>query len=192
MRLFVAIDLSEDQRAEAARAADVLQCALENARAPRAIRWVAHAALHLTVRFIGEVDDEHGGRIVAALAWPLEIAPFQLAFERVGTFPGSGLPRVVWVGVGDGQFGVSAAHDGIDTRLTALGVPSEARKFRPHLTLGRVREIRRSQAAELVKAARGLRIDPAPALVESLTLYRSYLSPKGPRYEPLTRTPLTG
>jgi 2'-5' RNA ligase len=192
MRLFVAIDLSDGQRAEAARAADVLQRALENARAPRAIRWVAHHALHLTVRFIGEVDDDHGGRIVAALERPLEIAPFQLALESVGTFPGSGLPRVIWVGIADGQSGASAAHREIETRLAALGVASEARKFRPHLTLGRVREIRRSQAAELVKASRGLRIDPAPALVETVTLYRSYLSPKGPRYEPLTRTPLTG
>jgi 2'-5' RNA ligase len=191
MRLFVAIDLSDGQRAEAVRAAEVLQRALESAGAPRAIRWVAHHALHLTVRFIGEVDDDHGGRIVAALARPLEIAAFELTLENVGTFPGSGLPRVVWVGVGD-QSGASAAREGLEARLTALGVPSEARKFRPHLTLGRVREIRRSQAAELVKAARGLRIDPAPALVERVTLYRSYLSPKGPRYEPLTRTPLTG
>ena len=138
------------------------------------------------------MDDEHGGRIVAALARPLETAPFQLALESVGTFPGSGLPRVVWVGIGGGQAGAAAAHHGIETRLTALGVPTETRTFRPHLTLGRVREIRGTQAAELVKAARGLRIDPVPALVESLTLYRSYLSPKGPRYEPLTRTPLTG
>jgi 2'-5' RNA ligase len=192
MRLFVAIDLSDGQRAEAVRAADVLQRAMENARAPRAIRWVAHTALHLTVRFIGEVDEEQGGQIVAALARPLEVAPFQLALGNVGTFPPSGVPRVVWVGVGDGQPGASAAHHGIEIRLTALGLPSEARKFRPHLTLGRVREIRGPQAAELMKAARGLRIDPAPALVRSLTLYRSYLSPKGPRYEPLTRTPLTG
>jgi 2'-5' RNA ligase len=192
MRLFVAIDLSDGQRAEASRTADVLQRALENARAPRAIRWVAHAALHLTVRFIGEVDDEQGARIVAALAPPLEVAPFRLALESVGTFPGSGLPRVVWIAIGDGQSGASAAHHGIETRLTALGVPAEARRFRPHLTLGRVRDIRRSQAAALVKAVRRLRIDPAPALVDCLTLYRSYLSPKGPRYEPLTRTPLTG
>jgi 2'-5' RNA ligase len=192
MRLFVAIDLSDAQRAEAARAADVLQRALDGARAPRAIRWVAPAALHLTVRFIGEVDDDHGGRIVTELARPLDVAPFQLALADVGTFPPSGLPRVVWVGVGDGQAGASAAHHGIETRLTALGVRSEARTFRPHLTLGRVREIGRSQAAELMKAARGLRIDPAPARVERLTLYRSHLSPKGPRYEPLTRTPLTG
>jgi RNA 2',3'-cyclic 3'-phosphodiesterase len=192
MRLFVAIDLSDAQRAEAARAADVLQRVLESARAPRAIRWVAPAALHLTVRFIGEVDEEHGGRIVAELARPLDVAPFQLALGNVGTFPPSGVPRVVWVGVGDGLAGASAAHHGIETRLTALGVPAEARRFRPHLTLGRVRDIRRSQAAALVKAVRRLRIDPAPALVDCLTLYRSYLSPKGPRYEPLTRTPLTG
>jgi RNA 2',3'-cyclic 3'-phosphodiesterase len=191
MRLFTALDLSDAQRSEAARAAEALQRELDRVRAPRAVRWVAPDRLHLTVRFIGEVGDDFGARIAEALSAPLEVAPFTLALGDPGTFPSSGQPRVVWLGLAEGAAGSSAAHDAIDARLAALGVPSEERSFKAHLTLGRVREIGRAQAGALMTAARALHISRSPATVAHLTLYRSYLSPKGPRYEPLARIPLT-
>jgi len=192
MRLFVAIDLSDDQRAEAARAADVLQRALDAAQAPRAVRWVAAPQLHVTLRFIGEVDDALGARLGEALAPPLSISSFSLALGDPGVFPGPGRPRVIWIGLADGVEGASASHDAIEERLRSRGLPQEERPFRAHVTLGRVREMRPAQAAALREAIARLRIDPAPATVTHATLYRSRLSPKGAQYDALARTMLAG
>jgi 2'-5' RNA ligase len=192
MRLFVAIDLSDRQHAEAERAAQVLQRALEKARAAKAIRWVAPAQMHLTVRFIGEVDVTMGARVVEALGATLGCRAFTLALGQAGTFPAGSHPRVVWIGVEEarGGGGAGAAHEEIERRLVALGLDPDERPFRAHLTLGRVRDPRRFSAAQF-RALRGamepLKIDPAPATVDHATLYRSHLSPKGPWYEPLAR-----
>lgn len=192
MRLFVAIDLSDAQRAEAARVAEALQRALEAARAPRAVRWASSSQMHVTLRFIGEVGDAEGARLVGSLTPPLSVPPFSVALGAPGVFPGPGRPRVLWIGLADGIAGAAASHAAIEHRLNAAGVPPEARSFRAHLTLGRVREIRPVQASALREAMDRLSIDPAPATVTHATLYRSHLSPKGARYEALVRTMLAG
>jgi 2'-5' RNA ligase len=192
MRLFVAIDLSEAQRQEAARAAAVLQHRLDAANAARAVRWTAAAQLHLTLRFIGEVEDELGARIAHALSPPLAISPFSLALGSVGVFPGPGRPRVIWLGLAEGREGAAALHGAVEASLQTLGLAREERPFRGHVTLGRVREIRQAQAAALREAMDRLTIDPAPATLTNVTLYRSHLSPKGARYEPLVRARLAG
>jgi 2'-5' RNA ligase len=192
MRLFVAIDLSEAQRNEAERAAGVLQRRLDSAKASHAIRWASAAHMHLTLRFIGEVDDGMGARVVQALAPPLSVPRFSLALGRPGVFPGPGRPRVIWLGLAEGNDGAAASHDAVEARLETIGLPPDERPFRGHVTLGRVRELRPAQAAVLREAMDRLSIDAAAATVTDVTLYRSHLSPKGARYEPLLRSKLTG
>jgi 2'-5' RNA ligase len=190
VRLFVALDLSDGQRAEAERVSQTLQRALDKARAAEAIRWVAAAQAHLTVRFIGEVDDAMGARVVDALRPPLECRPFTFALGDAGTFPGGSHPRVVWIGVKEGGAGATAARDEIEARLVARGVEPENRPFRAHLTLGRVRDPRRfgGAAARALRAAMAsVSVDASPATIDHATLYRSHLSPKGSRYEALAR-----
>ena len=192
MRLFVAIDLSDAQRSEAERTASVLQRRLDAVKASRAVRWASSPQIHLTLRFIGEVDDALGARVVDALAPPLPVSAFSLSLGRPGVFPGPGRPRVIWIGLAEGSDGAAASHDAVEARLQTLGLEPEVRPFRAHVTLGRVREIRPPQATALREAMDRLRIDPAPATVTHATLYRSHLSPKGARYEPLLRTMLAG
>jgi RNA 2',3'-cyclic 3'-phosphodiesterase len=192
MRLFVAIDLSDAQRSEVERAASVLQRRLDAVKASRAVRWAASTQMHLTLRFIGEVDDALGARVADALAPPLPVSAFSLALGRPGVFPGPSRPRVIWIGLAEGIDGAAASHDAVEARLQTIGLEPEERPFRAHVTLGRVREIRPPQAAALREAMDRLRIDPAPATVTHATLYRSHLSPKGARYEPLVRTMLAG
>lgn len=190
MRLFIAIDLSEVQRAEAAGAARTLQHALEKARAFRAIRWVAPEAMHLTVRFIGEVSDAIGERLRDALSTPIACAPFTVALGDASTFPAGGVPRVVWIGLSQGADGARVVYEQVDAVVRRLGLAPESRDYRAHLTLGRVRDLQHRPAARLREALATLRIDPSPETADHATLYRSHLSPKGPRYEPLTRIPL--
>ena len=192
MRLFVAIDLSDNQRREAERVAGLLQRALDAAKASRAVRWAPAEQMHLTLRFIGEVDDALGARVSEALAPPLPVSAFSLALGQPGVFPGPSRPRVIWIGLAAGSDGAAATHGAVEKRLHVLGLEPEARRFRAHVTLGRVREIRPPQAAALREAMNRLRIDRAPATVAHATLYRSHLSPKGARYEPLVRTMLAG
>jgi RNA 2',3'-cyclic 3'-phosphodiesterase len=192
MRLFVAIDLTDAQRTAASRVVESLQRALEGARAPRAVRWAPPAQMHVTLRFIGEVTETDGARLAESLAPPLAVPPFTLACGRAGMFPGPARPRVLWIGLAEGAAGAAASHDAIEQRVTAAGVAPEARAFHAHVTIGRVRELRSKQAAVLRDAMTSLKIDLAAATVTHTTLYRSHLSPKGARYEPLVRTMLTG
>lgn len=187
MRLFTGIELDEAARTEAAAASHELRRRVE-ASAPRAkVTWVAAERLHLTVRFIGEVPAEMAERVINTLRAPLPLAPFVLTFDRPGAFPPKGPPRVMWIGVADGRDAVIRAEGAISDRLAALGIPREDRPYSPHLTLARVRDAAGLRAAKLFE---GLEPRLGQTRVDAITLFQSCLSPKGPTYVVLERTPL--
>jgi len=159
-------------------------------QAPRArITWVTPERLHVTVRFIGQSDDVASARIHAALLPPIEVAPFDLTIQGLGSFPPRGAPRVIWAGIaGDDQSLRVVEHD-ITDRLSKAGVPPESRPYSPHLTLGRIREASGLSAMALF---RGLsEIVLGTTTVEAITLFESRVSSKGAVYVPLLRTVLT-
>jgi len=190
MRLFIAIEVGDAIAQEASRVIDTLRRRAA-ALAPSArITWITPQRMHLTVRFIGHVDDARAAAIVDAFREPVRVDPFELAIAGTGTFPPKGAPRVIWAGIAAGGDTSEVVERQVTMRVTALGVAPEERPYRPHLTLARV------------KAPAGLR---AAALLEDLeqhvfgrvsvaaiTLFESRLSPKGPTYVPLLRTPLNG
>ena len=187
MRLFVAIEIEEPVVERVLQLSDELRRRIE-ARAPSArLTWIPRDRLHLTVRFIGEVDEPRADGIRAALAPPLDARAFDLTFEGAGAFPKHGLPRVLWAGITHGEPELIALEQEVSARLLRCGVPSEDRPYRPHLTLARVR------------AAKGLRADmlfddlhgtPGTTTVRAITLFESRLSPKGPAYLALQSTDL--
>jgi 2'-5' RNA ligase len=184
VRLFTAIELGNEARAEIAAAGAELRRRIA-AKAPRArLTWVAPERLHLTVRFIGEADESQAARIVAALRDPLPFPPFSMSLDRFGGFPASGPPRVLWVGVGTGADSVVQGEAAISDRLAALGLAREERAYRPHLTLARVRDAAGLRTAWLFE---GLRAPSAPTAVDAITLFQSRLSPKGPTYTVVER-----
>lgn len=126
-RLFVAIDLPAILRARL-----VGLCA-----GVRGAKWVSTEQIHLTLRFIGEVDNGRFADIAEALD-NIHLAPFTLRLSGVGHFPPRGKPKVLWAGVADGA-AVSRLHDKIEVRLQRLGLPPDARKFAPHVTLARLK-----------------------------------------------------
>lgn len=93
--------------------------------------------MHLTMRFIGEVDGVTFSEVGAALE-DLSFAPFRLALRDFGCFCSGRVPRVVWVGVDDGGM-LARLHEKIESRLRRIGLPPENRKFKPHLTLARLK-----------------------------------------------------
>jgi 2'-5' RNA ligase len=186
MRLFVAIDLTHAARAAIADEQKRLMRAF--GRSDRSIRWVKPEQMHLTLVFIGNVDDERAARIADAMRGDIVVRPFEVGFARTGVFPPHGAPTVLWLGVGRGASETIEVQRHVADRLEELGVERERRAYHPHLTLGRWRSSRASDRRRVVEASRGDEV--AQIDVSSVTLYRSHLSSQGSTYEALTRASL--
>jgi RNA 2',3'-cyclic 3'-phosphodiesterase len=191
MRLFLALDLNDAARAKVAAVARELAENLERAREPRAVKWVERENLHVTLRFLGEVTDETAAALQQVLSAPLPVKPFTLRVGGAGCFPPSGDPRIVWVGITEGADDARAVYQHLDVRLRPLDFASEAREYRPHVTLGRVRDLSRPVGRNLRVWLHGVPSRLGEVAIEDVTLYRSQLSSRGPRYEALMRTGLS-
>lgn len=187
MRLFVAIDISESTRAQLREVRHALERRLAAAgRAPR-VTWVADDAAHVTVRFIGEVPDATADRVRAALRTPFAQAPYDLVFSGTGAFPNSRRPRVVWIGALHGHEQSAELAAAVNQRLNPVVGQGEARPFRAHLTVARVKE---SVPFEWDVALRNVKGGRTVSRIDHVTLYQSKTSPKGPTYTALCVTPL--
>jgi 2'-5' RNA ligase len=182
IRLFIAIDPSQQVRDAVAAEMDRLR-----RRALKA-KWVDVSALHVTIVFLGEVDEERVPEISAALA---EVgrrhAPFPVSFMSAGAFRGN-RPRVLWISaLGD----TTALHYAVVTALEPLGFPPEDREFTGHLTLARSKDPAGDQGLVSCAAALSGR-QWGICQITHVTLYRSDLTPKGAIYTPLAVCPLEG
>jgi RNA 2',3'-cyclic 3'-phosphodiesterase len=187
MRLFVAVDLSEEARQ--AMAAEQKRIAAALVGRETSLKWVRQEHLHLTLVFLGSVDEARAHTLVDAMGHDVDTAPFDMVFDRVGVFPPHGEPRVLWTGVTQGAAELIALRRELGQRAAALGIALEERSFHPHLTLGRWRESRRQDRERALAAEAG---DPiARVRVERATLYESRLSPSGPTYTALAHANLT-
>jgi 2'-5' RNA ligase len=146
--------------------------------------------LHLTVRFIGEVDDQTAAAVCRTLERPMAHVPFDLALAGIGAFPKGGSPRVLWIGTTDGGEELLAAEREVSRRLTGIGLQEEDRPYSPHLTLARVREPAGLRTSRLLEGLTDVQI--GITRIGAITLFQSKLSPKGPTYTPLLRIPLVG
>jgi RNA 2',3'-cyclic 3'-phosphodiesterase len=182
VRLFIAADLDERARAALAGSIGQLRAHVESAGVshPHAVKWVDARQLHLTLHFLGEIDDRRLPAIVGALGDPLPMAPVDVALGGWGVFPPRGAPRVIWAGVTAGTAGLSTAHRLLRDRLQALGLRLEPRPLSPHLTVGRVKDPVGSALTAAVAAA----APPAAVTcrIDHCTMYQSRLSPSGPTY----------
>jgi len=187
MRLFIAVELGKSVQDVAASLIDVLRHRAAREAPHSKVTWVEPGRMHLTLRFIGEVDAARAERILNVLREPIALAPFSVRWQGLGAFPKKGPPRVLWVGVVAGAEALTDLEAAVSARLVTLEIPREERPYSPHLTLGRVRDARGLRTAALFQ-------DLAPHLgetrVEAITLFESRLSPKGPTYTKLQQTPL--
>jgi 2'-5' RNA ligase len=148
--------------------------------------------VHLTVKFLGGVDETRLADVTAALTRAARGAsPFDLAVRGVGAFPSATRPRVLWAGVTEGAAALAGLAADVDTALAALGFPREERAFSPHVTFGRMREPRRQPALASALAAAAA-LDFGRIHVTKLSLMRSDLSPRGARYSELAAIQLRG
>ncbi|HEY3382083.1 MAG TPA: RNA 2',3'-cyclic phosphodiesterase [Vicinamibacterales bacterium] len=180
MRLFIAVELDDVVRRSAAAVAERLDQEFRRGNARRSVTWVAQQNLHLTLRFLGEVDASRANGVIARLTPPFATSRFDIAVAGVGAFPPSGPPRVIWMGVTDGARALVALHHEVETRLDGLGFEREDRPFRAHLTIGRVKAPLGSRAQGVLSSLPPTEVGRCQ--VGHVTLFESRLSPKGPTY----------
>ena len=188
-RLFVAIDVGDEVRSEVARVIASIGARLAAAPTPPKMTWVKPAALHLTVRFIGETDDAGATRLRDLLSPPIMLAPFDVEWRGVGAFPSPKEPRALWVGIIRGGAELGAVEAEVSRRL-GHAVDADPKPFLPHLTLGRIRMSGRG--VDWIKVLQAIEVRGVRSRVERVTLYRSELSQRGPHYTGLANALLEG
>lgn len=176
-RLFLALSLPESVRA--------LVAAL--ATPSHHLRWTPPPQLHLTLRFLGDVDTAAIEPLIAQLC-AIRVEPFLLALESVGAFPPRGRPHVLWAGVARADPRLLQLRQRLDDTLLAAGLDVELRSFHPHVTVARADD----HAAGAVAAWLHQHRDFAgpPFRVEAFDLCASDLHPDGARYTLVHRFPL--
>ena len=188
MRLFVATEIAASVGAAALGVIEQLsQRAVRLAPRSR-IAWVTADRLHVTVRFIGHVDESQAAAIGDVLSATIPVQAFDLTVSGVGVFPRKGRPRVVWAGLTDGAHQLVAVERQVAALLARAGIPPEDRPYSPHLTLARVRDAAGLRPAALLEGFSGTAL--GTTRVDAITLFESRLSPKGPTYVPLQRSAL--
>jgi 2'-5' RNA ligase len=184
IRSFIAIDLPDATR----QALAAVQEQLKQSRAT--VRWVKPGSIHLTLKFLGNIHAAQVEDIARAVVQEIrDQAPITLRPAGLGAFPSLRKPRVIWIGMNGEVQRLNAIQVRVDNALEPLGFVREKRGFRPHLTIGRVKDRRRLQS--LVDAMVTLDVEPFNSFdADEIILYKSDLRPTGAIYTKLHRMPL--
>ncbi|AJP73191.1 RNA 2',3'-cyclic phosphodiesterase [Sphingomonas hengshuiensis] len=150
-------------------------------------RWQSAEQLHLTLRFIGDVDRRVAEDIALALG-QVSVPPITIALSGVGQFESRGRPNAVWAGVRP-QAPLAALHRKIDQAVVRCGLPPEGRAYLPHVTLARMNAA--SGATDLFLETHAGLASP-PFTLDHFILFESRLGHGGASYTPVERYPLRG
>ena len=185
VRVFVALDLPPQAKESLNKTVGKLRNSL-----PAGVRWVRPEGIHLTLKFLGDVESAMVEPLlgaIAAVAARDEHKPFSLELSGLGVFPNTGEPRVLWAGVAGELDELGRLQQSMEDAICGLGYQRERRPFRPHLTLGRVREHaspadRRDIGAQISQANP---LESSPWQVTEVHLISSNLTPQGAIYASL-------
>ena len=184
IRTFLAVEISDEVRSKAESLIGTLSGLAEG------VRWVRPENLHITLQFLGEVEDRELNDICRRVAQAASQVPaFSCDCRGIGAFPDLRRPSTVWIGV-DGPEDMLELHRRIEGAMAELGFPRERRPYRPHLTLGRIR--RRTGNLALAEMIGGLSdTDFGSFSVNEVVAFSSELERGGPVYTTLARCPLS-
>jgi 2'-5' RNA ligase len=188
IRSFIAIELPGEVKRELVRLQEELRLGSRTS-----VRWVDTNNIHLTLKFLGDIDENITGRITAILE---EVAsgtsPFRLEIGGLGVFPNPRRVQVVWVGLSGDIEKLGQLQKRIESGLVPLGFAAESRSFTPHLTLGRVRDrATTEERQDLGRLIEGMRFESGAGLkVDSVNLMKSQLTREGPIYSRLSSVEL--
>ena len=184
MRAFIALPLPADVKTHLRSISAKL-----DRMAAGSVRWVPAEQIHLTLKFLGEIDEAKVPAISAELKRIAPgSAPWKARLAGLGGFPGGSSPRVIWVGLEDG--GASASlNSQVEAAMVSLGFERESRGFTPHLTLGR-RKPGRNTGGIGRESFGQVVVEPMEFLFSRLVLFQSTLSPTGAVHSEVSAHPL--
>ncbi len=188
IRLFVAVELSGEARA---KVSGVIERVVESGA--KNLRAVRPEAVHLTLKFLGDVRSDRVDELVDALRQVAGTRPsFAAALSGAGVFPSPARARVLWLGIGGDTVALGELHLGIEDAVASLGFARDRKPFSPHLTVARLGE--RASRADRLLAADTLANAPHPDGVEipvrSIAVMQSTLSTSGAIHQRLATLPL--
>jgi len=184
IRAFVAVDLEPQTVQKIAEAIVRLRPRMPS------IRWLPPANFHLTLKFLGDVDEAKVAPIAAALERELyPFSCFTINAKGLGVFPDLKRPRILWVGLVGGELNALAST--AEKALVPFGFAAEKKTFTPHLTIGRWRQFNGSpkELGDEIEKWRGH--DFGRSNVDEVILFQSVLKPEGAVYRPLKTVALT-
>lgn len=187
VRLFIACEVPDDARAAIGAVIETLR-----GRSGTAVRWIRAEGVHVTLKFLGEVPVKKLPAIKLAVQEAVVgHSPFELEFSNIGTFGGREGLRIMWVGIAGDVLRLEALVRAVNAALAVVGFEPERRPFRPHLTLGRVRdEIPTRQRAEIEVAVGKMSVPPTTWRTTQVSLMRSRITAQGASYEVIATFPL--
>jgi 2'-5' RNA ligase len=148
-------------------------------------RWQTDDQIHLTLRFIGEVDRHRAGDVHAALG-AIHHARFEIAINGLGTFDRRGQPETIWAGVAPHET-LKSLHKKIDQAMARVGIEPDQRAYLPHITIARLKRSS-GPVRNLLELSGGLKSEPFE--VQDFALYESKLTPEGAVYSIVETYPL--
>ncbi len=183
MRAFVSVDC------------DPLEAGIRAAQDPfrdlEGIRTVDPSGAHVTLKFLGDIEEDRVPAVEAALETAVDeagVAPFDLHLGGYGAFPSTDYISVVWVGAREGGGELTRLAGAVEDRLTAIGFDPEDHEFTPHVTIARMDDARGKARVQQVIEEEDP--DVGAMRVESVALTESTLTSEGPEYDAVTRIPL--
>lgn len=190
MRTFIALELP----AEIKNTLILLQEQLKKCNAD--LKWVKPVNIHLTLKFLGEIDASLLDPVTAILKEVAQDTPaFSVRLSSVGAFPNLHYPKVIWAGLHQGGQETQAIATELEQRLEKIGIPRETKAFSSHITLARVHSnLRKEGLAETIQNLTkdlSLSLPQETCKISKIILFRSTLTPQGPLYEALATVNLT-
>ena len=178
IRSFISVDISDPV---IAKKVEDIEKKLMGVKA--AVKWVDPKVVHITLKFLGDISPAQIDPIFEVTK-DVGFKPFNIHILNIGCFPNMNKPRVVWLGIKEGKEELEALYSQLNIKLKPLGFRPETRRFRAHITIGRIKGKKgihelAGQISRMKEVAIGIQ------RIESLKLKKSTLTPKGPIYETL-------
>jgi RNA 2',3'-cyclic 3'-phosphodiesterase len=184
MRTFIAIEIPSEVKSALVALQDDLR------RAGADVSWTRPENIHLTLRFLGEVDERRIGEVEkVCVTSAAEFQPFTLSLNDTGVFPNARQPRILWAGLAGEIEKAVEMRKRLDDGLALIGFEREDKDFNPHLTIGRVKSNRKTR--ELIALADARRVPTLSFVVTEIVLMKSELHPAGARYTPIAKVSLS-
>lgn len=176
IRLFIAWPLATTVEQELGRIIEQLR------RQGGRVSWVAQNNIHLTARFLGDTDEKQLPELKLLIdRVAVNSSTTQFTLDKIGAFPDLKRPRVIWAGLAGDTSPLRSIAEELERRVRELGFAPETKSFKPHLTLGRVKDPNGIEA--LMGAVQQVRVNTIPVVFDRIVLFKSTLTPQGAVYE---------